>query len=259
MTVPGHLSASTPMVVGRSWPKFLVGFGVLWGVLAGLGNIDATGRWGLVIFILVASTAIVVERLLYRTPLTAAIAILGLGRPNGRAVAVAAVVSALVLLVFPLTTAVTGAQFRLVPDWPWILLGLFAFHGLAEEIVWRGFAFRRLSAGRPFRTAVLWTMPLVAVAHIPVAINNGVLVAFGAMIVAAVTSIPFSYLYVTGRCTIWAPALIHTAIDTFKLVHIPPTAVTTYSVLLIFVSILVPLLALIVPRRFLTAHETETR
>jgi membrane protease YdiL (CAAX protease family) len=147
--------------------------------------------------------------------------------------------------------ALTGAQLRLVPNWPWILVGIFAFHGLAEEIVWRGFTFRRLSIDRPFRSAVLWTMPLVAAAHIPVVINNGVVVALGAMLVAAVTSLPLSYLYVTGRCTVWAPALVHTAIDTFKLVIIPESATVTFSMLLIGVSIAVPLLALAVPRRLL--------
>ncbi len=260
MTAPTQLSPSTPsVVVGRSWLRFLVGFGILWGVLAGVSSIDATGRWGLVILVVVAVTAIVVERLLYRTPINQAIAILGLGRPNGRALVVAAAVSGVVLLVFPVTTAITGAEIRLVADWPWILLGIFAFHGLAEEIVWRGFAFRRLSKGRPFRTAVLWTMPLVAAAHIPVVVNNGVIVAIGSMIVAAVTSIPFSYLYVTGRCTIWAPALIHTAIDTFKLVIIPTSAVTTYSLLLIVISIVVPLLALAVPRRLLLPDHQPSR
>ena len=213
-----------------------------------LGEIDATGRWGLAIFAAVAAAAVIVEVIVYKTSVRAAVRHLGLGRPNPRAVAVAAAVSILILLVYPLTTAVTGADIQLVSNWPWILLGIFAFHGLAEEIVWRGFAFRRLSAGRPFRTAVLWTMPLIAAAHIPVVVNNGVVVAIGAMLVAAVTSIPFSYLYVTGRCTIWAPALVHTAIDTFKLVVIPTAAVTTFSLLLIAVSIVVPLLALAVPR-----------
>ena len=247
-----------PKVAGRSWLRFLIGFAVLWGVLAGLGEIDATGRWGLAILAAVATAAIAVEILVYKTPARAAVRRLGLGRPNGRAVAVAAAVSALILLVYPLTTAVTGAQIQLVPNWPWILLGVFAFHGLAEEIVWRSFAFRRLSAGRPFRTAVLWTMPLIAAAHIPVVVNNGVIVALGAMVVAAVTSIPFSYLYVTGRCTMWAPALIHTAIDTFKVVVIPSGAVMTFSMLLIGVSIVVPLLALAVPRRLLNSNAEPT-
>ncbi len=247
---------SRPKVAGRSWLRFLIGFTLLWGVLAGISEIDATGRWGLAIFAAVATAALIVEVILYKAPVRAAVRHLGLGRPNGRALAVAAAVSALILLVYPLTTAVTGADIRMVPNWPWILLGIFAFHGLAEEIVWRGFAFRRLSSGRPFRTAVLLTMPLIAAAHIPVVVNNGVVVAIGAMLVAAVTSIPFSYLYVTGRCTVWAPALVHTAIDTFKLVVIPAAAITTFSMLLIAVSIVVPLLALAVPRRLLKPDAT---
>lgn len=245
-----------PTTTRRPWARFLIGFAILWGVLAGLGEIDATGRWGIAILVLVAATAVVVEMVVFKTSLRRAVGFLGLGRPGARSLAVAAVVSGLVLLVYPVTVAVTGAQLRLVPNWPWLLVGIFAFHGLAEEIVWRGFAFRRLSIDRPFRAAVLWTMPLVAAAHIPVVINNGVVVALGAMLVAAVTSLPFSYLYVTGRCTIWAPALVHTAIDTFKVVSIPAAATTTFSMLLIGVSIGVPLLALVVPRRLLRPGRT---
>ena len=39
-----------PKVAGRSWLRFLIGFTLLWGVLAGISEIDATGRWGLAIF-----------------------------------------------------------------------------------------------------------------------------------------------------------------------------------------------------------------
>lgn len=73
-----------------------------------------------------------------------------------------------------------------------------------KEIVWRGFIFRRLSEGRSFRTAVCWTMPFVVAAHVPILFSNGVLVAIGALLDAAVTSVPLSYLYVTGRRTVWA-------------------------------------------------------
>jgi hypothetical protein len=76
------------------------------------------------------------------------------------------------------------------------------------------------------------------------------------MLVAAVTSMPLSYLFETGRSTIWAPAVVHTAIDSFKLFVIPPTATTTFSLLLIVVSLFVPLLSLAVPRRLLTADQS---
>ncbi len=238
-------------VAGRSWVRFLLGFVILWGVLAGLSELDATGRWGLVILAAVAASAIVVECVLFHTPVRTAVHFLGLGRPSRRSLALAAAVSGVMLLIYPVAEALTGEQFALVRDWPWILVGLFAFHGLAEEIVWRGFVFRRLSEGRSFRAAVYWTMPFIAAAHLPMLFNNGAVVAVGALLVAAVTSVPFSYLYVTGRGTIWAPALVHTAIDSFKLVIIPAAAAQSFSLLLIAFSLVVPLLALFIPRSVL--------
>ena len=59
---------------------------------------------------------------------------------------------------------------------------------------------------------------------------------------------PLGYLYVTGRGTIWAPALVHTAIDSFKLVIIPPAATPSFSLLLVAFSLVVPLLVLVIPR-----------
>lgn len=235
----------------RSWLGFLAGFAVLCGVLLATSALDATGRWGLAILGAVLVTGVGVEMAHRRTSVAGAVRRLGLGRPRGRALALAAVVSGLVLLVFPATAAVSGAPVSLRPDWLWLLLGVFAFHGLAEELVWRGFAFRRLRVGRSFRAAVLWTMPLIAVTHVPIVITVGPAVGIGAMAVAAVTSVPLAYLYETGGNTIWAPALVHTAIDTFKIVAIPAVALSTFSVLVIAVSLTVPLLALAVPRRLL--------
>ena len=170
----------------------------------------------------------------------------------GRALALAAAVSALVLLVLPLTAALSGAAPVPRTNWPWLLIGIFAFHGVAEELVWRGYAYRRLRAGRSFRAAVAWTMPLIAAAHIPIVVSLGPAVGVGAMLVAAVTAIPLSYLYETGHRSIWPPALVHTAIDTFKLVVIPAAALSSFSLLIILISLTVPLLALAVPRRVLT-------
>ncbi len=236
----------------RSWITFLVGFAVLCGVLLGTSQLDASGRWGLAILAAVLVTAVAVEKLRNRGSTVEVLRQLGLGRPGGRALVLAAAVSGVVLLVFPLTAAISGAAVALRPDWLWLLLGIFAFHGLAEELVWRGFTFRRLREGRTFTSAIWWTMPLIAATHLPIAFTMGPAVGVGAMTVAAVTSVPFGYLYETGRRTIWAPALVHTAIDTFKLVVIPAAALATFSVLIIVISLTVPLLALAVPRRVLT-------
>ena len=154
-------------------------------------------------------------------------------------------------LVYPVMTAVTGASPTLRPDWIWLLIGIFAFHGLAEELVWRGYAYRRFRVGRSFHAAVLWTMPLVAVAHVPILINSGPLVGAAALIVAAATAVPLAYLFDTGRGTIWAPAVVHTAIDSFKIFVLPTAALTTFSLLLAAFSVVLPLLVLLIPRRVL--------
>lgn len=117
--------------------RFLAGFGALVAVLLVMSSCDATGRWGLAILAAVLLTGLAVERWLDGAGGRAALRRLGFGRPGGRAVLAATVVSGLVLLVYPLATALTGAPLSLRPDWPWLLLGIFAFHGLAEELVWR--------------------------------------------------------------------------------------------------------------------------
>ena len=241
--------ASSPAI--RSWPswaRFLFGFAVLYAGLAGLAAADPTGRWHVVIAAAVLLTAVIVERILYRMPIG------GLlrgwfGRPSARSIVAAAGVSAVVLGVYPLFAVITGSALALRPDWPWVLVGVFAFHGIAEELVWRGFAFRRLREGRSFRAAVLWTMPLVAATHVPIVMTMGLAVGIGAMAVAAATSLSFAHLYEAGHRTLWAPAVVHTAIDVFKLFTVPASAATAFSLLLVAVSLVVPLLVLAVPRR----------
>lgn len=102
-------------------------------------------------------------------------------------------------------------------------------------------------------------MPLLAATHVPVALTNGALIGAGAMVVAAVTTIPLAYLYETGGRTIWSPALVHTAIDSFKLVTIPGAATPLFSSLLIATSLLVPMVALAIPRRLLATGNQAGR
>jgi membrane protease YdiL (CAAX protease family) len=239
---PEHLPADWQAARGR-W--ILAGFVVLYGTLAGLAEIDATGRLGLPILAGVLLVAVFVERVLHGTPIGAAVAALGFGRPAARAVVVALAISVPVVVLPSLLIGVVPA---LRPGWPWLLLGIFAFHGLAEEVVWRGYAYRRLREGRSFGRAVVLTMPLVVAAHVPVVFGSGPAVGGAAMLVAAATTVPFAHLVDMGRGTIWAPALLHTAIDTFKLATIPAGATLTFSLTLATVSVVIPLLVLAVPR-----------
>ena len=226
------------------WLRFLAGFAVLYGTLAGLAEIDATGRFGLAILAGVLLVALGVERLLHGMPPREALRALGFGRPSGRALLVALAVSVPVVVV---PAVVVGMWPELRPGWPWLLIGTFAFHGLAEELVWRGYAYRRLREGRSFGRAVVLSMPLVVVAHVPVVLGSGVAVGVAAMVVAASTSVPMAHLWEMGRRTIWAPALLHTAIDHFKLLVLPASTVA-FSLALAAVSATIPLLVLFVRR-----------
>jgi hypothetical protein len=50
---------------------------------------------------------------------------------------------------------------------------------------------------------------------------------------------------------VWAPEILHTAIDSFKLFVIPATGATTISYLPTIASIGIPLLVFAIPRRVL--------
>ena len=102
------------------------------------------------------------------------------------------------------------------------------------------------------------TIPVYALAHFPLNVRTADAGGHAALAVAAVTSIPFAHLWEMGRGTIWAPALLHTAIDAFKLVDVPADATVAYSLALAGVSIVVPLLALLVPRRAEAARPLGT-
>jgi hypothetical protein len=190
-----------------AWPRFLVGFLVLWGLLSVASAADSTGRWRLAILGLVILGAAVVEKVLYGTSPRRSLRALGLGRPGAWSLAIGSATAMLLLLVFPLASAVTGLPIRLRSDWLWVLIATSSDR-------------HRSDACR------------------------------GGDVYAHELSVE------TGRSTIWAPAVVHTAIDSFKLFVIPPTATTTFSLLLIVVSLFVPLLSLAVPRRLLTADQS---
>jgi membrane protease YdiL (CAAX protease family) len=152
------------------------------------------------------------------------------------------VISAVVLAFYPAYMLVSGTAPPLRSDWLWLAIGLFAYHGLAEELAWRGYAFRRLRQGRTFGAAIRWTIPLIAITHLPIVITNGPAVGLFAIAVAAVTCLPFGYLWERGGQTIWAAAMLHASIDAFKLFEVPGgEAGVIFSISLAMVSLVVPL------------------
>jgi len=173
---------------------------------------------------------------------------LGLGRPVLRAVAVAGVVGSAVVLCLPLGAQAVGVTLELRANWPAVLVGALLFHGLAEELVWRGFVFGHLRRTRTFWRAVVWSVPLIALTHVPIVVSNGLAVGLLATLTAALTCLPFAYLWERGGGTIWAPALLHGLIGSWQLFE--RTDSDRYSIVVMIASIVVPMAVFLFRDRF---------
>jgi hypothetical protein len=159
------------------WLKLLAGLVIVFLVLQGMAGAlgSMRGEAGLPVGASVVLAAVAVKRFIFRWPVAMAAVKLGLGRPARR--------------------------------------GLAAAGGLAEEVLFRGYLFRRLREGHPFRqAAMLAALPFVAV-HLMLFLSLPWAVALTAVLIAVVLSFPLSHLFEMGRNTIWAPAIAHFVIQ----------------------------------------------
>ena len=128
---------SAPPVAGtnrfslQAFGVVVAGFVVVWVVLDRSATwLDSNmGEAGLLVCALVILTALVVERLLFRTGPRQALRHLGFGRPNVRAILAGLLVVLAMISFYPLFSLVTGAQVSLRDGWMLIALGLFLQHG----------------------------------------------------------------------------------------------------------------------------------
>jgi membrane protease YdiL (CAAX protease family) len=199
---------------------------------------------------LVASGTVLVisERLVTGVPLADLIGRLGLGRPVRRAMVAAALVGGAVVVTFLAGAAALGIDLELRSNWPQVLVGALLFHGIAEELVWRGYVYGQLRRHRSYRRAVLCSTPLIALTHVPIIVSNGLAVGSVAVLTAIVTCLPLAYLYDRGGRTIWPPAIVHGLIGTWQLFE--RTFPVQFSLLILCGSILTPLSAFLFRDRF---------
>jgi membrane protease YdiL (CAAX protease family) len=205
--------------------KLLVGFAVIFLVAQFTGSVLDTCHDGacsgslaevlrtFILPIVWVGTAVVVELLFFKSSWSQAIRELGFGRPRLRVVLISLLACLPALAFFPLFTQVTHTSLGLAPHWPWILLSVAATNGIAEEVLFRGFLFRRLRATRPFLQAVLLSALFFSAAHLfLLAIYPPLFVAL-TIVLAVIVAFPFSYFFEQGGNTIWRSAIIHTVID----------------------------------------------
>jgi len=188
--------------------RLIIGFFILSGVLQGAASAlgSTRGEWGLVVGFLVVGAGIVIQQIFHNETWKE----LGLTAPVGRGIW-AALLLAAVLLV--LGNVLAGGAMELVPAAPWLLLGVFAQGGIAEELVFRGYLFGHIRRTRPFWKATLISAIPFALVHFALVLTLPWTIALTAIAMSVVMTFPLSWLYELGGRTIWAPAVLHTVLQ----------------------------------------------
>jgi membrane protease YdiL (CAAX protease family) len=223
--------------------KVLAGFLVIWVVLdrsaAFLGSFR--GESGLIVCGLVLVVATGVERVLFGAKPIEALRALGLRLATERSVIATLVLSAVLLGFFPLYAFVTGVEVSVRADWYWLLPGLFAQGGVAEETLFRGYLFRHMREGRSFRrAAILAAIPFVAV-HLLLFATLDLAVAAASLALSVSISFPLAWLFERAGNSVWPPAILHFVIQgAIKLVEVPDSAMGGMAMAWIVLSTLAP-------------------
>jgi membrane protease YdiL (CAAX protease family) len=127
----------------------------------------------------------------------------------------------------------------------WMLPGLFAQAGVAEEVLFRGYLFGRVRQHHSFwRACGISMVPFVAV-HLWLFLTMPWPIAAASVALAAITSVPLAHLFELGDRTIWPPAILHFAIQA-----VPKIATVgegpAFPLAWIAVSAILPLLLLLI-------------
>ena len=245
----------------KAFGVIVAGFVVVWVVLersaTWLGS--NMGEAGALVCAFVILAALVVERLLFGIGPRRALRRLGFGHPNGRAVLAGSLVALVMISFYPIFHLITGAQISLRDGWILMALGLFLQHGIAEEVLFRGYLFRHLREGRSFwRAAFLSMVPFVAV-HLLLLTYLDFATAFASILVAVATAFPLAYMFERDNNTIWTPALLHGAAHGIKLVSIPDGVFPTAALIWFAVVAAVPYLVFAFPKSYFEPGKDNTR
>ncbi|XVV08880.1 CPBP family intramembrane glutamic endopeptidase [Actinoplanes sp. CA-131856] len=199
--------------------RFLLIFGVAWLALDRL--VTSPPSLPATVAALATASAVLVLGLRYLLgqPFSRVPVLLGLRiRPStARACLVATLIGALVIATYLGGAALLDVRLTLRPNWPAVLVAALLFHGAAEELVWRGFAFGHLRRRARFGRAVALSIPLIALTHVPILITSGPMVGLLALTSAAVTCVPFAWLWERGGHSMWPPAIVHGLVGTWQL------------------------------------------
>ena len=243
-----HLGSARDRQARDMWLKLLAGTAVVFALFHGLAHALGSdrGQAGIIVAAAVVAALVAIECTAFRQTPAGALRSLGFGRPTTAGILTALGLCLLLLAVLPVHAVVGGAPLASYPGWLWLLPGLFAQAGIAEEALFRGFLFGRLRHGRTFwRAATLAAVPFVLV-HLVLFATMPWPVALASVLLSTIISFPLARLFELGGHTIWAPALLHFTVQgAIKVVEIPsgsalPLVWMAASAIIPFAVFLVP-------------------
>jgi membrane protease YdiL (CAAX protease family) len=239
------------MLQKTPWPKLVAGLILVFALFQWTASAlhSDRGQAGALVATIVVAATLLVERALFSSSLGGAARALGLFAPARRGLVGAAVVGLALLLVLPLYMRIARTSLAMQPGWPWLLPGLFAQAGIAEETLFRGYLFGHLRRGRSFwRAASLAAVPFTAV-HLLLFLTMPWPVAAASVLLAVILSFPLAHLFELGGGTIWGPAILHFVVQgAIKSIAIPVESTATLPLVWMAASAVVPFLVFLFPR-----------
>ena len=242
-----NTSVSVVIAGPGRWLRLVLGLAVVFALFHVVANTlgSARGEAGVAIAALVVTGVAAIDRLLFKAPPRDVIRHLGLGLPRWHGILLACAVAALLLFAGVVLAVASGLTIRLLPHWPWMLPGLFAQAGIAEEVLFRGYLFRYVRVGRSFwRAASLSMLPFVGV-HLLLFWTMPWPVALAALLLSVIVSFPLARLFELGGDTIWAPALLHFVIQGAIKLLILPAGAQAFAINWMVASAVVPLVVFV--------------
>lgn len=202
------------------WVRFVAGFGLVFALFQALAYAlkSFRGEWGAAIAAAILAAIALYSVLALRETYRQAVAKLGLAKPTWSGMVWAGAVSGLLLLTIP---AALGDAWSLYGGAGPLAVGIFLQGGVAEEALFRSYLFGRLRPGRSFRRAAALSMIPFLVAHLYLPFTMEPAIAAASILLSVITAFPLAKLYELGGNTLWAPAVVHFAIQAGPKLFVP--------------------------------------
>lgn len=235
---------------------FILLFTLFYGMSMLISSLDWT--WARILICLVTVSGVTIAwGLLRKSSFTASFREVGFGVPDRRVTGMAIVISVIMLAFFPIYSALSNVNLPLQSNWFWILIGIIAGVGIAEETLFRGFVFNFLRRGRAFWKAATLSIFLFGAMHLFLLLWLPAPIAIAAILLAILAAYPTAYLFEVSKQTIWPSAILHTTALATNLFEIPADRIISLSLMWVGVVALGLFLVLVVGKLVLDRSFTN--